>query len=29
MNATDLANEGLYDCIEDALSHAVIKKTPP
>ena len=29
MNATDLANEGLYDCIEDALSHAIVQKTPP
>lgn len=29
MNDHDMANERLYDCVEDALSHALIKKMPP
>ena len=29
MNELELANEGLYDCIGDALSHAIVKRTPP
>ncbi|MBR0366840.1 MAG: JAB domain-containing protein [Clostridia bacterium] len=29
MNAQEMLNEGLYDSVEDALSHAIIKKLPP